>query len=546
MLPSNLLRVKISQGRIRPSYVGLDADHLALAERIAGIYRDGVGKRKGELLERLKREENDEGYDYKLVRGLSTLLERRCIFEADSALDPVEARKVVFKEASRIRASSSSEREDVLRRVSAELSISYEALERSLYSDVENELILRDFKPLPDPGTLLRYYNLSVTQTLLFKSLRVEFSTSGNWKNIFRRVKWLGLIYSVERSIGDSGGGGGAQRYKVALDGPLSLFKMTERYGTSIAKLLPEITASDSWNIKAEILSRSRGGRIYNFEADSKELRDLILVSGRWDGSGEDERQPQVGLYDSTTEEKFARSFLSYGSGWTLRREPEPLVAGTHVLIPDFGFEKDGMKVYLEVVGFWTPDYLERKTAKLSSIAGIDMIVAADENLACSKLERLRGKALVIYYKKDVPIKPIIEHLREREDSIIRGQVEKLKGEPMLISLNGDVVSIEQIADQRGVAAGAIRIALQDFKPEGYVRISDRFFISKAKLDELAEKLRGVGMLADALKIIEASGVKEEGGKVLEALGYTSVWEGMDMDTVKITKKKAESADTFV
>src|SRR5438309_1849586 len=135
---------------------------------------------------------------------------------------------------------------------------------------------------------------------------------------------------------------------------------------------------------------------------------------------------------------------------------------------------------------------------------------------------------MVIYYKKDVPIKPIIEHLREREASIIRGQVEKLKGEQMLITLNGDVVSIEQLADQRGVAAGAIRIALQDFTPEGYVRVSDRFFISRTKLDELAEKLQGVGMLADALKIIESSGVSEEGGKVLEALGYISIWEGMD------------------
>jgi predicted nuclease of restriction endonuclease-like RecB superfamily len=131
-------------------------------------------------------------------------------------------------------------------------------------------------------------------------------------------------------------------------------------------------------------------------------------------------------LYDSTTEEKFARSFISYGTGWTLRREPEPLIAGTHVLIPDFRFEKDGMKVYLEVVGFWTPEYLARKINKLNSIAGVDMIVAADESLACSKLDRLKGKALVIYYKREVPMKPIVDHLREREGSVVSKQVEKL------------------------------------------------------------------------------------------------------------------------
>ncbi len=71
MLPSNLLRAKISKGKIRPLYVALDSSSLALAETITGTYRNGVGKRKGEVLERLKAVEN-EGHDFKLVRGLST------------------------------------------------------------------------------------------------------------------------------------------------------------------------------------------------------------------------------------------------------------------------------------------------------------------------------------------------------------------------------------------------------------------------------------------------------------------------------------------
>jgi uncharacterized protein len=289
---------------------------------------------------------------------------------------------------------------------------------------------------------------------------------------------------------------------------------------------------ADSWRIKAEILTRSRGGKIYNFEADSKELKNLI-VNVRRDGHVDGEQPTRVGVYDSTTEEKFAKSFLSYGTGWVLRREPEPLIAGTHVLIPDFRFEKDGMKVYLEVVGFWTPDYLERKVRKLSSITGIDMIIAADESLACSKLERLKDKALVIYYKKEVPLKPIIEHLKEREGSIVNAQVEKLKSEE--ITLNGDVISIGEIAAQRGVAPASIRLVLRDSMLGDHVRIGDQF-ISKTKLKEIDEKLIGIERLTDALRIIEASGVKEEGGKVLDILGYTSTWDGLEMDKVRISK----------
>jgi hypothetical protein len=252
----------------------------------------------------------------------------------------------------------------------------------------------------------------------------------------------------------------------------------------------------------------------------------------------EPRQQPAVNpLYDSSTEEKFARSFLSYGTGWTLKREPEPLVAGTHVLIPDFRFEKDGMKVYLEVVGFWTPSYLDRKIGKLNLVAGVDMIIAADESLACSRLERLKAKALVIYYKRDVPLKPIIEHLREREGSVVSRQVEELKKERgwEAIALEGDVVSIEEMANQKGVAMASAKIALQDFKPEGYVRVGDRF-VSKAKLNEIDDKLRGIERLTDALNVVEASGVKEDTNRVLEVLGYTSTWDGLDMDKVRISK----------
>src|SRR6266571_3092758 len=530
MLPSNLLRARISKGKIRPLYVALDSSSLALAETITGTYRNGVGKRKGELLERLKVVEN-EGHDFKLVRGLSILLDRRSTFEADSALNPVEARRAVFREASRTRASSSGKKNIVLQRVSTKVGVSPEALERTIFSDIEDELMLRDFKPFPSPDTFLKYYNLSLTQTLLFKSLRVEFSASGNWKNIFRNVKWLGLIYSIDREEG---------RFKVSLDGPFSLFKMTERYGTSIAKLLPHITTSDSWAIKAEILARSKGGKVYNFEADSEELKGLITNVGRvGDVVGQNPKQQQAGqLYDSSTEERFSRSFLSHNTGWVLRREPEPLMAGTHVLIPDFCFEKDGVKVYLEVVGFWTPEYLERKVSKLNSIAaGIDMIIAADEGLACSKLERLKGRALVIYYKKEVPLKPIIEHLKEREASIVRDQADKLnRGEA--ITLNGDVVSTQEIAARKGVGVAAVKMMLQDLKTEGYVRVGD-ILISRAKLNEIDENLKGVERLVDALGIIKASGVKEEEGKVLETLGYTSIWEDLEMDKVKISKMVA-------
>jgi predicted nuclease of restriction endonuclease-like RecB superfamily len=520
MLPSNLLRAKISRGRIRPVYATLDPDIMALASKVTGVFSGNIGKTKGALSDRLREIEGD-GCDYKLVRGLSTLLERRCVLEADSATNPIEARRLVFEDASRVRASSLEDRDGVIQRVSATLGLSPPLLDKTIFSDMEDELILRDFNPL-SPQSLIQRYNLSLLQTLLFKSLRLEFSASGNWKSIFREVKRLGLIYSVERA--DNGEG-----YRVTVDGPLSLFKMTERYGTSTARLVPKIIVSDSWTIRAEILAR-RKGRVYTFEANEEEKHLLA------EGDGAAEKGSQNGLYDSSLEEKFARSFISYNSGWILRREPEPLIAGRHVLIPDFSFEKHGVKVYLEIVGFWTSDYLERKISKLSLLTDVDMIVAVDESLACSRLARLKNKMLLVYFKGEVTLKPVIEHLKQREASILGEQAALVKTKG--VALKGDVVSLEEIAKENHVSLESVRKALEEFTQDGYVKTGDQF-ISKARLDEVGRMLEGVERLTDALGIIEASGLKEEAANVLEALGYTSVWEGMEMDKVRIVKSRS-------
>lgn len=536
MLPSNLLRVKISRGQIRPLYVTLDPDSLALAERIIGLYRDSVGKRKGELLDKVKGVEETRSTDYKLVRGLSALLERECAFEAESALDPTQARMAVFEEASRARATTDEETDAVLLKVASKLGIDQGALESTLYSDIEEELIVREFRAIRSPEHLLKSYNLSLTQTLLFKSLRVEFTASANWKNIFRDVKRFGLIYSVEKNDGEGTGSSSSSSasFLVSLDGPLSLFKLTERYGTSVAKLLPQITAADSWRIKAEILVRSRGNRVYSFEADNNELGDTLHEPSLAETGAIEGR---ASAFDSAVEERFARSFNSHNTGWTLRREPEPLIAGRHVFIPDFSLEKYGKKVYLEVVGFWTPGYLERKVEKLNIVSnsGIDMIIAVDESLACAKLERLKDRALVFYYKKDVPVKPVAEHLKAVETSILRKQAAAFR--PESVVLKGDVVSLESIAKSAGIPVESARAALQSFESEGYARVGDSFVL-KTRLADVERKLEGVEKLTDALKVIQDSGFREEDGeRVLNSVGYSSVWEGMDVAKARISKR---------
>ena len=52
-------------------------------------------------------------------------------------------------------------------------------------------------------------------------------------------------------------------------------------------------------------------------------------------------------------------------------------------MVPDFVLRhQDGTEVLLEIVGYWTPEYLTDKLGKLSAVRGVNLIVAVPRPLA--------------------------------------------------------------------------------------------------------------------------------------------------------------------
>ena len=520
MLPFNLLIARSRAGKIRPVYVPIDDRHVSLASELIEAFQEHLGRRKGELLEVLERFEV-LGYDYRLIRGLSTLLERRCSFKAESQVEAGEARRLVFAEANRHALVATEEmKKNVLLRVASTLSISLQQLEASLWSDLDQELILKEFSPI-GAEDLLKQYNMSLTQTILFKATMMEFWAGGNYKQIFRRIKFLGLMYTVEKEEG---------LFKVTVDGPMALFKLTERYGTSLAKLLPTIVEAGEWRLKASIVAGERHSpRILQLELNSGDVGNVIESSSF--------PPQQISVFDSSVEERFARSFEALGTGWRLRREPEPFVAGSHIMIPDFSFEKEGMKAYLEVVGFWTEDYLTRKIQKLKQIQARNMIIAVDKTLSCSRLKELRME--VIFYEREVPVKPIIDYLNAMEEESITEQVESLAN--VELRLQGDVASLEELAEKLQTSKEALRRRLQTAPVKGYRLVGD-VLVSEKKLDDIDRRLSQLGeaSLSTATELLQDMGI-EAANQVLEALGYEVKWYGLDQDKAIISKSKTRS-----
>ncbi|HSU69081.1 MAG TPA: DUF790 family protein [Tepidisphaeraceae bacterium] len=109
---------------------------------------------------------------------------------------------------------------------------------------------------------------------------------------------------------------------------------------------------------------------------------------------------------DSSVEEQFAASFGEERDGWRLKREAVVLHEGQTTFVPDFLLQhQDGREVLLEIVGFWTPQYLESKRQTLRQFGSHRILLAVAE----SSLRT--GQAIpagVISYRKKIDPEAVV------------------------------------------------------------------------------------------------------------------------------------------
>ena len=550
MLPSQLLRVSTKKGQISPLYCFSENKDLQLAEDLINQFEYSRAKKERKhLLDKSLSIIESRINDYRLSRGLCALLERRCHFVAlfDSSNNynipsPTYIRKVLFEESSKIGlALNESEHNKIMEVAASKLNLTTSQMKEIMWADLEGNLILETFDTI-SAQDLLGWYNLSLMQTLLFNCTRLEFSVFNgvNWKRILRYVKRLGLMYNLryeEKDVTksnslDSPGELAYTNLICSVDGPISLFKLTDKYGTSIAKLLPIIVSSEKWTLSASIVRKTMSGKkIYEFKTNFSEPPPLLTDPYK-------NSYPQK--FDSSVEEKFANRFEQSANGWKIVREPEPLILSDgRAFIPDFMFQKYDKKVYLEIVGFWTKEYIERKLRKLNDLfsnKNIDLLIAVNEDLACAKMSSSNLHDRIIMYKNDlVPVKVLLNHLKTLDQQ----QIERETMDPKLkIELNSaqDIISIKDIATRRGISIeSVIAIASRDYHE--YLK-AGLFLVSKSKGKKLTDLLTHVTKFVDACTILSGNSIPEESfAELISNLGFDVLWEDLDPNNAIIFKR---------
>jgi len=510
------------KGEIQPRYAKFFPDNLEVAQGLIEAYKANVGKQK-KVFKAVVVDLENSGHEYRFVRALALLLDRKSIFTCSIKTNPADLRKKIFQATEKFGLTATPEkRQKIIEAVASEMMLTTENVEDYLYADLDEELILEKFDP-PEAMALLEQYNLSLAQTLLFDSTELNFTASGNWQNLFFYVKKLGLIYEVSQDDG----------FWVKIDGPVSIFKLTRRYGISIAKLLPIIVANPEWTVTAKILWKYTN-EICNFKIESQKHGSLLKKPNL---------QPVT--YDSAAEESFANQFQAVKSGWTLKREPEPVPAGNQVIIPDFSLERAGIKIYLEIVGFWTEEYILRKAEKLKQVEA-KMLLLVNEDLACEKLTALekRPQLNFIYYHDKIPLASILRYLETVFEQVKYREIKFL--ENLSVKFTEPVVSYDEFAARIGISTEATKAVLTVNPPLGYVAMPN-ILVSKEKLIQINKPIeeclnqQGKLPLTQAIRLVEAEGVSDA-SCALTQLGYKITWRGINSEQAEVTKnpKKTE------
>ena len=368
-----------------------DANYLRDARILIEIFEDFDGKTRGEL-ERELEEYVGTATDYRILRGFVKLLIDRSKFATASVAAPEEIRRKVFLEAGKFQPvlPGSKEKTEILQTVAEEFQTDAETVISNLYADLSAQQKLISFETISPPDLLDRY-NLAQAQALLYKCVEMKIlvapSDAANYRAIFGWIKHFGLIHTVA--------GNAVNGYEITLTGAASLFNRSQKYGIRMAVFLPALLLCKNWKMSAEVAQKDGGNLFYELADNQTELNSCYFD------------EPE---YENSDIEKLKKNWEKSAANWDLRENREVVDLGRTAFIPDFVLvAENAQKIYLDVLGFWTPKSLKKRLEEFQAANFQKFIFAASSELRGSHEEPLWTSENVVFYKTKIEPNSLIE-----------------------------------------------------------------------------------------------------------------------------------------
>lgn len=335
-------------------------------------------------------------------------------------------------------------------------------LEYLLALDSEEEALLqRDAEQPPTPQEVATLYNQWVFEAALFNASNVHFTldcrafaalppdasqsvlpsqvgtgVGAVIKRLCYLARKLGVYYDLAYDaayettlLGETA----PLLLHLALYGPQEVTGAAQQYGLRLARLCrmllgygisssgkgpkkQKIHASAVVEAEATVHFLQRS---YTFVMDA-ELLQLLPPPVTTTQNGQSSAESS-GIFDSGIEQNFAEAFEALArrqgvDGWQLEREPEPLLLDSGIFIPDFAFTRGLHRIYVEILGFWTPAYRERKIQKLQQLQGRGDLLLAIPIESKDAFASILPLFPVVIYDGQLSATEVLQVLRKRYD----------------------------------------------------------------------------------------------------------------------------------
>jgi predicted nuclease of restriction endonuclease-like RecB superfamily len=251
-------------------------------------------------------------------------------------------------------------------------------------------------------------------------------------KQLCYLARKLGVYYDLayERTLLDGPSPG---RLLLTLYGPQDVTGAPQQYGLRLARLCrlllyPYSHARTRGQKRSTLKTRAIVEavatvhflqRAYSFTMDA----DLLhLLPGDEQTIEPHTNSASSTLFDSGVEQAFAEAFMALAAGqgadgWRLEREPEPLLLEQSIFIADFALTRGQQRIYVEILGFWTPSYRERKIQKLQQLKGRKDLLLAIPLSAKEAFAAIEADFPIVFYGEQIAVTDVLHILRSRYDN---------------------------------------------------------------------------------------------------------------------------------
>jgi hypothetical protein len=172
------------------------------------------------------------------------------------------------------------------------------------------------------------------------------------------------------------------------LTGAASLFHRSQKYGIQMSVFLPALLLCGNWRMSAEISDKY--GKTLFYELTSEQTD---LISNRYD-------EPE---YENPLFEKLKRDWEKSSAEWNLVENREVIDLGKTAFVPDFALVSPmGEKIFLDILGFWTPKSLQKRLDEFKAVNFKKFILAAWAELRGSREEATFTSDNVLFFKSSL------------------------------------------------------------------------------------------------------------------------------------------------